>query len=191
MNVIDAQLNYWDTSLQFQREVSCFITPQHGVISLTTGLVETTDRGLEKTEGCGGAVDFDWDKIWGFLRQQTQKPDKVIMIHTHPTGYDLMSPTDLNMCQGWRLALGVPVDFLILTQCYENNTDGVVAHYRVDRNEFKRMVVSDRILRYVDMQKIDLVILFEILYGMSKANDLTHADVEEIEKTLKQSSLRF
>jgi hypothetical protein len=192
MNVIDAQLNYWDTSLHFKREVSCFITPQHGIISLTTGLVEETDAGLAKTKGCGGAVDFDWDKIWGFLRKQDVKPDKVIMIHTHPANHDSMSSTDLNMCQGWRLALGVPIDFQILTQFpFTGNCEGVVAHYKVDRNSEKKITISEKYAKSVDIHSLDLVVVYEVLYGMSKAPELTHEDVNKIENTLKEASLRF
>jgi hypothetical protein len=193
MNVIDAQLNYWDTSLQFQREVSCFITPQHGLISLTTGIIENDE--LVKTEGCGGAVDFDWDKIWGFLRNQETKASKVIMLHSHPTGHDVMSPTDLNMCQGWRLGLGVPIYFLITTQYVRVSEaykiEGIITHYIVDRDENKKITISNAYKNPIDIYPLDLKIVAKIVYGMSKAEDLSHEDVAKIEKELKQSKLQF
>jgi hypothetical protein len=191
MNVIDAQLNYWDASLPFQREVSCFITPEYGVISLTTGLIEHNGEPV-KTDGCGGAVDFDWDKIWGFLRKQEAKASKVIMLHSHPAGHDAMSSTDLNMVQGWRLGLGVPIDFLIVTQySHTEDIEGVIVEYQVDRDENKKMTISAGYTKPVDIYTLDLVIVAEVVYGMSKASELSHEDVDEIERTLKQSRLRF
>lgn len=191
MNVIDAQLNYWDASLCFQREVSCFITPEHGVISITTGIIENVEEAI-KTDGCGGAVDFDWDKIWGFLRKQEVRPSRIIMLHTHPMGLDRMSSTDLNMVQGWRLGLGVPVHFLVVTQVMSEGVDGVIAYYCVDKDENKKIQVKwSGKSGPIDHQTLDIVILSEILYGMSKSASLSHEDVSEIEETLKRSSLRF
>jgi len=190
MNVIDAQLNYWDTSLHFEQEVSCFITPEHGVISLTTGLTEDTN-GVQ-TEGCGGAVDFDWDKIWGFLRKQETKASKVIMLDSHPAGHDQMSPTDLNMVQGWRLGLGVPIDFLIVTQyTHTEDIEGVITHYQVDRDENRKMTVSGAYKKPVEIHSLDLVMVAEIIYGMSKESSLSHGDVEGVEAVLSGASFKF
>lgn len=198
MNIIDAQKNYWNSSLTFNQEVSCFMTPEHGCISITTGIINQTDDGSIRTDGCGGAVDFDWDKIWGFIRSQDVKPSKVVMLHTHPMGYSVMSPTDLNMCQGWRMALGVPVDFSIITQCnqYFELTqciclDGIISHYNIDRDENRKIVVSDIMSFPVGKHKIEWQLISEILYGMSKTPNLCQKDVIDVESILKEMDLRL
>jgi len=192
MNVSQSLKNYGDISLNFNQEVSCFITPEHGCISITTGLIHETDDGLIRTEGCGGAVDFDWDKIWGFIKSQDIKPSKVLMLHTHPMGYSVMSPTDLNMCQGWRMALGVPVNFSIITQCHtRNGLEGILSHYIVDRDESRKIVVSDIMSSPVASHKMDWQIVTGILYGMSKVTNLCPQDVIDMELALKEMDLKL
>ncbi len=173
MNIIDAQICYADTSLDFLREVSCFITPEHGPLSLTTN-------------DSGGSVDFGWDKIWDKLRTSSIKASCVIMIHSHPTGMPTMSSIDLNMVQGWRLALGVPILFDIVTQV---GSDGIVTVCKVDRDENKKIVMSETVFNY--LEKIDLRsrILYEIIYGLSKCPILLESDILDMENYIKNSSM--
>jgi len=182
MNAVNAIVNYWDTSLSFNREVSCFITPEHGVISMTS-------------DDCGGSVDFGWETIWGFLRAQKIKASEVIMLHSHPMGYDEMSATDKNMVQGWRLGLGVPINFYIVTQHPKviNHIDdmGVVAHYVVDRTPDKKMIISDKVGYWLHELPPSFDIVAEIVYGMSKSPNLTKEDVKMVEVSLKEASLDF
>ena len=171
MYVINALLNYWDTSLHFKREVSCLATPEHGVISMTSN-------------DFAGSVDLDWDKVWGFIKSDGIKPTKVVMLHTHPKDMVDMSGIDFNMVQGWRMALGVPVKFLVVTQDY-------VTHYICNRDENKKMSVTFEDYVKNGDNYPDLMIAARIMYGMSKAKSLTNADVDTVEHQLIHSDLRF
>ena len=184
MNIIDAQICYNDTSLDFLREVSCFITPEHGLLSLTTN-------------DSGGSVDFGWDKIWDTLRSSKVKSSCVIMIHSHPMGMSTMSSIDFNMVQGWRLALGVPIYFNIVTQgcgwfgslMNGGLSLGRVSSCKVDRDENKKIVVNSEIFNEVEYLNRSYRILYEIIYGLSKCPILIQNDILEIENYIKDSSM--
>lgn len=176
MNIVNAQLNYWDDSLDFNREVSCFATPEHGVISVTS-------------DNCSGAVAFGWDEIWGFLRSQESRPKKIIMIHTHPFGCINMSSTDANMVQGWRMGFGVPVEFWVISQTAESI--GIAHKYLCDRNNEKKMFIMDMSVELVRSVYPALQITSQILYGMSKSEKLDADDMVSIENQLKESRMTF
>jgi hypothetical protein len=175
MNAIDAQICYADPSLDFLREVSCFITPEHGLLSLTTN-------------DSGGSVDFGWDKIWDTLRSSKIKSSCVIMIHSHPRGLYTMSSIDLNMVQGWRLALGVPIYFNIVTQ-HSGCDSGLVTSCKVDRNENKKIVIDNEYFNTVECTNCSYRILYEIIYGLSKCPIVIKDDILEIENYIKDSSV--
>ncbi len=176
MNIINAQLNYWDVSLDFKREVSCFATPEHGVISISTN-------------NRSGRVNLDWDKIWGFLSSQP-KCDHAIIIHTHPFDCPEMSTIDDNMIRGWRLALGIPIKFLIVSQDADKSSSWI-AYYTCDKGVDKKIFVSLDQIDSVKQSYPDLEIVSHILYGMSKANVIHDGDMTQIEELLKTSDLRF
>jgi proteasome lid subunit RPN8/RPN11 len=183
VNIIDAQICYADTSLDFLREVSCFITPEHGLLSLTTN-------------DSGGSVDFGWDKIWDALRSSKVKSSCVIMIHSHPNGISTMSSIDFNMVQGWRLALGVPIYFNIVTQGFGwfvgwngGWSLGRVSSCKVDRDENKKIVVNSEVFNEVEYLNRSYRILYEIIYGLSKCPIIIKDDILEIENYIKDSSM--
>ncbi len=173
MNILDAQICYADTSLDFLREVSCFITPEHGLLSLTTN-------------DSGGSVDFGWDKIWDTLRASKVKSSCVIMIHSHPNGMPTMSSIDFNMVQGWRLALGVPIYFDIVTK---SGFGGLVSSCKVDRDENKKIVMQLVKFNAINDFKFNYRILYEIIYGLSKCPILIQDHILEIENYIKGSSM--
>ena len=170
-NVIDAQLDYEDTSLHFTREVSCFATIENKIISSTTSQ-------------SGGAVEFDFFSIWEFLKAQPKMPEQVFMIHSHPEGFNRMSSIDRNMVYGWCLALYVPIWFLVLTEkevttyyCYVDKTTKKVVRNIVDVSE------------YCGNSDINLDFMARIIYGMSKAVEISQEDISSVVSTINDSKL--
>lgn len=178
MNILDAQINYWNLGLSFCREVSCFITPETGLISITTN-------------DAHGEVDFGWEKIWDTIKSNQEKCTKAIMIHTHPDGINQMSSKDINMVQGWRLALGMPIDFFIVCSSYHNNQKSMeISHDLCDRDDNKKIFIEK--IKHEDIFEIPigLSIMSEILYGISKEpNPIKKEDLMEIEKVIKSSKI--
>lgn len=174
-NVIDAMMDYADTSLRFSREVSCFAIPGEGIISTTTNDSQ-------------GGVEFDWftikDRIWK-LKSQGIDPREAYMLHTHPMGYNRMSGIDRNMVHGWCTALGIPIWFLVLTE-------EEIAFYICSLNKETKKVERD----LVDLSKhedvcIDLRIIAEVMYGLSKSPTLNDKDLIRVFDTVKESTLMF
>ena len=138
-NVIDAMLAYADASLGFSREVSCFATPTHGIISTTSN-------------NSAGSVEFDFfaikDKIWE-LKDKGEWPEVLYMLHTHPMGLNRMSGVGIdNMVQGWCMAFGIPIWFLVLTEdqiatyiCSINKDTKKVERDLIDLSSNMRMLV--------------------------------------------------
>lgn len=152
-NVIDALLSYADTSLDFSREVSCFALPSCGIISVTSN-------------DSMGSVEFDWftikNKIWK-LKNDGNAPEIAYMLHTHPPSFNRMSSIDRNMVYGWCMALGIPIWFLVLT---ENE----IATYLCSLNQETKKVERDLVdLSCHEDVCIDLRMITEIMYGLSKA----------------------
>lgn len=90
-----------DPMQSYKRETSCFIVPNHGIISITSN-------------DSSGFVEFDFFSIWEKLKKIDH--DLVYMIHSHPPGFDCMSGMDWNMVYGWCQAIGKPILFLIITE---------------------------------------------------------------------------
>ena len=178
MNIIDAIKCCNDTSLDFLREVSCFMTQEHGVLSLTTNHY-------------GGSVDFGWDKIWSKLKDEYGKYNSVYMVHSHPDGVSQMSSIDVNMVQGWRKALGVPVYFNIVTLIDDvlfNKGMNVISFYKVDKNVDNKIEISFNGTRKMDDVYFHKKI-YRTVYGLSKCPDLTDENVMEIENELRGNQL--
>jgi hypothetical protein len=163
----------------FKREVSCFLTPEHGLMSFTTN-------------DSGGSVDFGWDKIWGHLKSSNKKASYAVMIHTHPEGMNEMSSTDINMVQGWRLALGIPIHFYIVTKFFRDKLGYEVALYICDKNEFKKINI-----RFYNWMMVDSIkdynyrILCNIMYGLSMGENIKESDSLDIENALIDIGLSF
>lgn len=182
MDWINAYMTGIDPSFPFCREVSCFWTPEHGAISLTTGIIEKTKEQEIRTNGCGGAVDFDWFSIWDFLKNSSVSASKAIMMHTHPKGMPTMSSTDLNMVQGWRLGLGIPIVFTVATE-HSNGNENLCSVYYVDRDKNDGEIKVQNGMLSNHERKIYLVIS-EVLYGLSKSISLESFDLEEIKRDI-------
>jgi hypothetical protein len=174
-NVIDAMIAYADTSLDFSREVSCFSIPSYGIVSATSN-------------NSAGSVEFDWftvkDQIWK-LKAEGNDPKEVYMLHTHPMGYNRMSSIDRNMVHGWCLALGIPIWFLVITE-------EEIATYLCSLDQETKKVERD----LIDLSKhedacIDLRVMCEIMYGLSKSHAFNDAMLQDVFNQVKESKLDF
>lgn len=176
-NVIDAMIDYADTSLGFSREVSCFAVPSYGIISTTSN-------------DSYGSVEFDWftikDKIWELKKDPILSPDVAYMLHTHPMGCNRMSSTDRNMVYGWCIALGIPIWFLVLT---EEEIVSYICSLNQDTKKVERDLVD---VSYHEDVCIDLRVITEVMYGLSKSKLFTQEILSRIfDKDVKESCLGF
>ena len=173
MNIIDIQLNFLDTTFGFKREVSCFASPVNGVISITT-------------DDSAGSVEFDFFEIWETLKGNNPRADQAYMIHSHPPGINRMSSTDENMVYGWRLALGIPIYYFVVTE------DGI-AKYICDRKENGNPgIKSEGFFAYGDLNiSSALHVLATVVYGLSVAEKIEPNDLINIRKELATSRLRY
>ena len=174
-NVLDAMLDYDDTSLLFNREVSCFAVPSHGIISTTTN-------------NSASGVEFDWffikDKIWE-LKAKGEAPTEAYMLHTHPMGHNRMSTTDMNMVYGWCIALGIPIWFLVLTE-------EEVATYICKLDRETKKVERDLVdLSVYENLCPDLELISVIMYGLSKTRNTSQEAFNRVFKSVKESGLGF
>ncbi|MEY2701485.1 MAG: hypothetical protein RLY43_105 [Bacteroidota bacterium] len=175
MNIIDAQLTYWDLHTSFQREVSCFIVPEIGVVSATTN-------------DSAGSVEFDWftvkDAIWN-LKEQNRCPEFVYMLHTHPDNFNRMSSIDKNMVYGWCMALAIPICFLVLT-------DGEITIYYCELNkETKKVEIVFFGRQFFANVGASMDLMSQIMYGISKVEEIDMKDFEAVFAQVKESKLNF
>jgi len=172
VNVINVQLNFLNKSLDFKREVSCFVTPVNGVISITT-------------DDSFGSVEFDFFDIWDTLKRNDPKAEQVYMLHSHPPGINSMSLIDENMVYGWRLALGVPIIYFVVTQ------RGIVK-YICDRNGKERPVIKFMYFHTYHGTLIspNLYLLATVVYGLSLGSKPNQKDLLDIQRVLLESNLR-
>lgn len=176
MNIIDAQLNYWKTDRRsFQREISCFIVPELGIVSATTN-------------DSAGSVEFDWftikDAIWD-LKEKDRCPEFVYMLHTHPPYLNKMSSIDKNMVYGWCLGLNIPICFLVLTD------DEVTLYYCGLDEETKKVKISFMGRQLFENIDINMDLLSQVMYGLSKEDNLNMEDFDKVFEQLKESKLDF
>jgi len=159
-----------DTSLSFCREVSCFMTPKQGLITLTT-------------DDSGGAVELDFFKIWQAIKDG-EKNSHCFMIHTHPPGCEGMSGTDRNMVYGWCQALPMPIHYIIITQqmthywiCQKNK---VINGDDSNKQTVNRVYCGNFDYRELVYGKYfnALKLLSHTMYGLSKTNDPIDAECE-------------
>lgn len=178
-NAIDSQLDYLDTSLSFEREVSCFALPEVGVISTTTN-------------HSSGGVEFDWftikDKIWSLKSNSLENgyvPNIAYMIHTHPMGFNRMSSIDRNMVYGWCMALGMQIWFLVVT---EEELATYICMLNKETKKVERDLVD--LSNHADLS-VDLRVLVSAMYGMSKSKSLSNEDLQNVFKEIENSTLNW
>lgn len=150
-------------SLNFCREVACFLTPNQGLITLSTN-------------NMSGGVELDFFKIWDVMRSGEKNP-YCFIIHTHPPGCDGMSGTDKNMVYGWCQALGIPIYYTIITEnvirCWlcirdKSNKSKIYRrfHFALDYSEDLSRVVDE--YKAVQPSLVFWQLFAKMLYGMSK-----------------------
>jgi hypothetical protein len=168
LTITDAIWANADPSTSYKREVSAFATPQHKIINVTSN-------------NQGSYVDFDWFEIWGHIKESGTKPSIVQMFHSHPPYMSEMSSIDFNMVAGWRIALGVPVHFYIITPnhitkyiCDKKEKGSPYLEEETEKGEFKDFPNEIRLLS-------------ETIYGLSSMDDLTNQDIVDIKNQLKHS----
>jgi proteasome lid subunit RPN8/RPN11 len=145
--------------LSFKREVSCFLVPGQRVISVTTN-------------NSGGMVEFDFFTIWEALKTMDYKT--VCMIHTHPSGFPVMSGTDWNMVYGWVQAIGKPILFVIIT-------DSEITCYLCFRSPDNKNKVNRDIIKFKSNESFDS--LCNVIYFLSssdKVSEFTDDYMEEV-----------
>lgn len=173
-NAIDAQLDYLDANRNFEREVSCFALPESGIVSATTNQ-------------SAGSVELDWFTIKDYIWALKERPKVAYMLHTHPMGYNKMSPTDRNMIQGWCLALWIPIWFLVITE-------EEIAYYLCSVNKDKKVDIDLVDLSVYNTKEIsvELEIVARTMYGISKSErDLTKEEFDGVFAMLKEANLSW
>lgn len=169
-NAIDALIDYEDASLHFAREVSCFATIEHGIISSTTS-------------NSSGSVEFDFFSIWETLKKSAVRGRVAYMIHSHPPKFNRMSTIDYNMVYGWCMAIGIPIWFLVITPdevtsylCGLNRETKTVDNTLVDISNHYNLIT-------------DLRIIANVIYGMSKADRIEQEDINKVVEYIENSKL--
>ncbi len=156
----------------FQRETSCFYTPEHNFLSLTS-------------DDSPGSVDFNWEKIWGKIQDSNIKPSCAYMVHSHPPCCYEMSPTDKNMVQGWRMALGCPIFFSVLS-ANKNKYDPIqTTAYLVDRVNNKMEIKKEHI-SFNNCLNINHIIITNLVMAISYVKNLSPQDLEVILRDLNE-----
>jgi len=162
-NAVNAIVDFCNDNLNFQREVSCFVTQEDGVISITSN-------------NSAGAVEFDFFTIWEYFKKN--KPKEVCMIHTHPNGIDCMSSTDRNMVHGWVLALGIPILFVIRTNKYRTE-------YLCEKKDGK-VIINEINAKYSPQSYF----LINTIYGMSKSNELSQEAIDNVTNNIIEAGIK-
>lgn len=114
----------------YKREVSCFVAPKHGILSITTN-------------DSSGGVEFDFFSIWE-RRQIFEKDDTVVMVHTHPPCFYRMSSIDKNMVHGWVKALGKKIAFIVVTEDENSETVATLYMCENDPNNKGKILISEK-----------------------------------------------
>lgn len=158
------------SDFSFKREVSCFLVPEQKVISVTTN-------------NSGGMVEFDFFTIWENLK--TMQYHTVCMIHTHPSGFPVMSGTDWNMVYGWVQAIGKPILFIIIT-------DSEITCYLCTRSSENKNKVNRDIVKFKSNESFDY--LCNTIYHLSSSEegireDLTDAITSILNDNFHDSSI--
>jgi proteasome lid subunit RPN8/RPN11 len=162
-NAVNAIVDFCNDNLSFKREVSCFATPQDGIISITSN-------------NSAGAVEFDFFTIWEYFKKY--RPQEVCMIHSHPNGMDHMSSIDRNMVHGWVLALGVPILFIIRTNKHRTE-------YLCDKSDNK-VKIEEVTAEYSPSSYL----LINTIYGMSKADNMPEDVIKNITNNIVEAEIK-
>jgi hypothetical protein len=152
--LLEAVLTDYDRSLRFTREVSCFLVPEQGILSLTT------DNNF-------GSVTFDffciWEKVKASFSNPKTRPPAAIMIHTHPEGYCKISPQDRNMIYGWVKGLGIPIFYIVVVR--DEYAIYLCKKVKDSVKITKGYAIRDFCKSNKDMASMSF--LFEIMYSLS------------------------
>ena len=142
---------------EFKRESSCFLVPSKEVLSVTTN-------------DSAGMVEFDFFTIWEKLKLIDHS--HVCMIHTHPSGFPVMSGIDWNMVYGWVQAIGKPILFVIIT-------DKEITCYLCQRNKDDKNKVEREIIKWKSNESFDE--LCHVIYYLSISNTCLKAkEIDEV-----------
>jgi proteasome lid subunit RPN8/RPN11 len=178
-NVLSALIAYNDDRLPFNREISCFVIPNKGIISMTTN-------------NSAGGVEFDFFHIWEQIKKMEERPNYVYMIHTHPPYLNKMSDTDENMIEGWAMALGIPIFIIVVTPenltAYLCQLEKQGSHKTVLKQFYADIDLTNH-REYIAHQEI--CILAKIMYGLSKLEPLPNEDLNIISNYINDSGLVF
>ena len=159
----------------YQREVSCFLVPDYGIMSITTN-------------NQSRAVEFDFFSIWEKLKKIDQNNYKFVwMLHSHPPAMDVMSSQDANMVYGWVQAIGKPILFSIITE-------HKVTNYLCKRDQDNKSKISREIIE-VNMNSdchSYLSLLKKVLYQLSTDPDnVTNGHTDLVARFLDTVALHY
>ena len=178
-NVLTALMAYKDNSLQFNREISCFVVPNKGIISMSTN-------------NNAGGVEFDFFNIWEQIKKLDTKPNYVYMLHSHPPYLNKMSSIDENMVQGWATALGIPIYFIIITpsnltayRCELEKTLGI-KHVSMKFYTDIDLLDDKSCLAYSE-----LCMVSKIIYGFSKLEPLETDNLDKVAEYINESGVKI
>lgn len=129
----------------FKREVACLGFSGTDFVSITTN-------------NTPGAVEFDFFRAWEYYKANKGQIKDVVMIHTHPPGFDSMSSTDVNMLDGWlKTFKGLDIFYCIQQPEFTNiftNGNNVDSINRKDYGNFQKLVAT--ILDYLSYKEEDV-----------------------------------
>ena len=179
-NVLTALMAYNDNSLSFTREISCFIVPNKGIISMSTN-------------NNAGGVEFDFFSIWEQIKQMDKRPECVYMLHSHPPYLNKMSSTDENMVQGWATALGIPIYFVVITPSN-------LTAYRCEMEIFDKISFNKLFSNkfFIDIDLLDeraclaypeMCAISKIIYGFSKLEQLKTDNFDKVAEYINESGV--
>lgn len=90
-----------------------------GLFKRESSMVLYEDRIITLGTGTYSSVEFDFEKVWGFIRSfkklasNSFEPDKLHFVHSHPPFFDALSQKDIECMKGLNIAFGFPVNFWI------------------------------------------------------------------------------
>ena len=150
----DMESVLFDSSQNYQREVAGIFIPYFNYQKIVTS-------------DAYSFVEFNWQDVWSFLKKIDERPKRITMIHSHPPNVDKMSSTDKNMVLGWRMALGIPIDYYIIS---DTNGRMKFTKYICDRKDKKihiKLVEENKIIEMSNYYYIMSV----LIYGLSRSSE--------------------
>jgi hypothetical protein len=178
MDTIQCSFRELHESHIYQRETSCFYTPEHQFLSLSS-------------DDSPGSVDFNWEKIWDKIRGSNIKPSCAYMVHSHPPCCYKMSSIDGNMVQGWRMALGCPIWFIVLS-ANKNKYDPINSTvYYVDRINKKIDIKEKNPITYSIFLNVDYIIVSHLIMAISYIKNLSQEALDLVMHDLNATNIKL